>query len=293
MKYTLLLTLIIILVSCETKVPPVVNEIREINRDHFINGKKEIDSLKELSIKEGLSGNFSRLKELCELVAKLDSSDADNLSRLSLVYFIDKNYNQGLTTINRSIKADTGNYLKHNFAYKACLFNALEVKDSSEYYFKKMLTTSNHGLDLNSLTQVLTIVRDTSRFYEYNDLTLKYYPFNEDANLAEAMRVYQTKPYEAIKILNRLESKVKSASLYAERSFFYHNLEKYDLALIDANKAVQLSHETAWILTGRGRTKHKLHDYLGAEDDYKIAKAKGDTTAKRFYKLLLADMNKK
>jgi tetratricopeptide (TPR) repeat protein len=173
------------------------------------------------------------------------------------------------------------------------LFNELNQQDSADFYFNKMLQTNNYGLDLNAIVQSYFIFKNNDKGYQYNDLTLKYYPFNEDANLTEAMRVYQTKPNEAIEILNRLETKIKTARVYAERSLFYHNLDKYDLALTDANKAVELSRGEPWIVTGRGRTKHLMKDYKGAEEDYKYASERGDTSAVRYYNLLKADMNKK
>jgi tetratricopeptide (TPR) repeat protein len=196
--------LIILFSSCG---PTTV--IKEVHNDYFLNGKKSIDSLKELSVQEGLKGNFGRIKELCELVAKLDSNDADNLSRLSMIYMIEKSFAKGLDAVNRSIKLDTGNHYRHNFAFKACLFNELNQQDSADFYFNKMLRTNNYGLDLNAIVQSYFIFKNNDKGYQYNDLILKYYPFNEDANLTEAMRVYQTKPSEAIEILNRLETKIK------------------------------------------------------------------------------------
>lgn len=280
-----------LLYSCGQTESNIVNEIRVVHNDHFLNGKKSIDSLKELSVQEGLRGNFDKIKELCELVAKIDSNDADNLSRLAMIYMIEKKSDIGLITMNRSIRLDTGNHLTHNLAFKACLFKELNSKDSADFYFDKMLQTKNYGLDLNAIVQSYFIFKNNDKGYEYNDLTLKYYPLNEDANLIEAMRLYQTKPNEAIEMLTRLEKKVKTARIYAERSLFYHNMGKFGLALADADKAVEMSHGEPWIVTGRGRTKHLLKDYKGAEADYKYSIEHGDTAAKRFYGLLLKDMN--
>jgi tetratricopeptide (TPR) repeat protein len=282
---------LLLIYSCGQTEQNVVNEIRVVHNDHFLNGKKSIDSLKELSVQEGLKGNLTKIKDLCELVAKLDSNDADNLSRLAMVYMIEKQNDKGLTTINRSIRHDTGHHLTHNLAFKACLFKELNSKDSADLYFVKMLQTKNYGLDLNAIAQSYFMFKNNDKGYEYNDLTLKYYPLNEEANLTEAMRLYQTNPKEAIEMLTRLEKNVKTARIYAERSLFYHNMDKFNLALADADKAVEMSHGEPWIVTGRGRTKHLLKDYKGAENDYKYSIDRGDTAAKRFYGLLLKDMN--
>ena len=292
MRIFIPLLIILFLYSCGQKEERIVNEVRVTYKDHFLNGKKSIDSLKELSVQEGFKGNFDKMKELCESVEKLDSNDADNLSRLAMVYMIERKNHEGLSTINRSIRHDTANYLTHNLAFKACIFNELNIKDSSELYFNKMLQTKNYGVDLNAIAKLYFIFKNNKKGYEYNDLTLKYYPLNEEANLTEAMRIYQTNPDKAIEMLTLLEKKLKTARVYALRSLFYHNMDKFELALIDANKAVELSHREPWIVTGRGRTKHLLKDFKGAEVDYKYSIEQGDTTAIRFYKLLLVDMNK-
>jgi tetratricopeptide (TPR) repeat protein len=295
MKITLLYSFAaLFLFSCSSKTEPI-EVYKETFRDNFKNGKRDIDSLKELSIKEGLAGNFSRFKELCELVSQLDSNDADNLSRLAGVYLIDKKYNEGLTAINRSIKLDTGLKYNHNFTYKACLFYELKNTDSANFYFNKMLVLGKHDAsNLNSVVDGFITFKNYDKAKEYNELLLKYYPKDEEANIKVAMELFnQNKNDEALSIMTKLCQNTNNPKVFATRSIFYHNMEKYNLALKDANKAVSLSNSVPWILTGRGRTKEKLKDYDGAEKDYKEAISKGDTTALRFYNTMLEELKRK
>ncbi len=283
----------VFLLSCNLKPEPV-EVMKVIVNDNFKNGNKNIDSLKGLSIKKGLAGNFNKFKELCVLVSQLDSNDIDNLSRLSGVYLIDEEYTEGLKTINRAIKLDTGIKYNYNFTYKACLFYELKNTDSSNFYFNKMLMFSKYNaINLNSIVDAFIVFKQYDKAREYNSIILKYYPNEEEANIKVAMDFYsQNKSNEAITIMNKLCQNTNNPKVFATRSIFYHNMVKYNLALKDANKAVALSNGEPWIITGRGRTKEKLRDYAGAEQDYKLAISKGDTTALNFYNSMLKEKNK-
>jgi tetratricopeptide (TPR) repeat protein len=276
------------LFSCNSEsTPKELVEVKVI--DNVRNKNKTIDSLKSLSIEKGLEGNFQKFKELCEYISQLDSNDIDNLSRLSGIYLINGNYNDGLKMINRSIRLDTLSKFIYNITYKACLYRELQNNDSANYYFDKMLAyNKNNAVHLNSVVEGFTIFKMFDKAREYNNLILKYYPNDEEANMKIAVELFSVNRFnEAFIIINKLCRNTKNSKVYALRSTFYHNLEKYDLALIDADKAVSLSDGEAWIITGRGRTREKLRDYEGAKRDYQEAIKKGDTTALRFYNSLM------
>jgi tetratricopeptide (TPR) repeat protein len=296
MKYKLLLIIISLnLFSCVQDTEPKVYK-KEIINDHFKNGKPAIDSLKELSIKKMLSGNWSEFKRLCEEVAMRDSNDADNLSRLASIYLIENNCADGLRILNKSIGLDSANHLPHNTTIKALLFYEMKNADSSNVYFKKMSSANSYNaIFMNDIVSLFYIFGKEEKGVEYIDLAYKYYPKDEMAIYNKALVLGGSENYEeAIKLLNSIKKKTKNPQVLFNLSVCYSNSGQFNKALTEINEAIRLSSGSIpAYFTDRGRTKQKLKDFIGAEKDFKEAMSKGDTSALRFYNSLLEEKKKK
>lgn len=76
----------------------------------------------------------------------------------------------------------------------------------------------------------------------------------------------------AIEILNELiKIEANNESYIYERGVAYLNVEKFDLAMYDFNRLVDLDSERAFYYSCRGFIKSRIGDKNGALDDYEVA----------------------
>jgi tetratricopeptide (TPR) repeat protein len=282
------------LISCHDD-QKVVNKKTEIYLDHFKSAPKNTDSLKTLSIQAGLTGDFNKMKKLCEMVYSLDSLDADNLSRLSGIYLIEKKYLKALEYIDKSIKLDTGDYLKHNITFKAFLLYELKREDSSAHYFSKMREINTNAESISALVEAFNTFKLFDKAIEYNSIAYKYYPTDLKVNYYQAnILVYQKKYKEALAIFNKIQPRVKDdPNFYFSRGACYMYMNEYDKALKDVTAGRKLSSEDVRFITASARIYQKMGKFKEAEKNYKIAISKNDTVAVRLYNSLLKEKNNK
>jgi tetratricopeptide (TPR) repeat protein len=74
---------------------------------------------------------------------------------------------------------------------------------------------------------------------------------------------------EALADLNRaIELNPEDASALACRGYTYWDMERYDEALADFNRALELDPENAWAIVSRGQTYRAMGRYDLALDDF-------------------------
>ncbi|MEO6303551.1 MAG: tetratricopeptide repeat protein [Bacteroidia bacterium] len=295
MKKTIIILNLILLYACNS------NEIKETEivriGNPFLKGKgKTIDSLKNLSNKEAVNGNLKRADELSYEIYQLDSTNAYSLSRLGFSELIKGEGKKALDFINKSIKYDSIKEFSHNIAFKACAFNELENNDSADYYFKKMPDYNKQGaVDLWQVLICLNANMKFDKMIEYNNILLKYYPYDSFANINKAnILVNDTRYNEALVIYDKIKGEEnRSPYFYASRGSCYMYLKQYDKALSDMTKAHEMEPSNAQYIMGIGRVNQKMGNYKESEKNYKISMAKGDTVAVRLYNTLLEEMRQK
>jgi tetratricopeptide (TPR) repeat protein len=300
MKRFIILFVGIFLFSCE---PNHVTKEVFVYRDLTKTGKQTVDSIKELAIKEGLAGHLDKALELSLEALKLDSMDIDNLSRISGLYLLKNNYTEALKHVNKSISLDTNLDFEHNYATKALIFYEMKKTDSADVYFNKMLALKKYNaVHMNALTESAGIL-GSEKYYEFAELTIKYYPYDILAlgNAATA-KARKQKYEEAISYFNMAEDRVRKGhlekefdlgDLYYKKAICYHNDDQYLIALEQYNKAIKYDSTNLWYYGGRARTYQKLKKLKESEKDYLRGIKSGDTAIIRQYKSLLEELEKK